>query len=147
MKAADELFFHVGRAYFHYRLLLERTLRDLRLDRHVSPGMGHLLFPLFEEDGCRVGDLVEKSRLSFPTVTAMLGKMERAGLVARRRDPDDARAVRIRLTRRGRSIESRCRRAAARIHAVVERGLGGRAVGVAKRALARMVENMRRAVP
>jgi DNA-binding MarR family transcriptional regulator len=143
---ADELFFHVSRAYYNYRLLLERTLRDLRLDRLVSPGMGHLLFPLFEEDGCIVRDLVEKSRLSFPTVTAMLGKMERAGLVARRRDPDDARAVRIRLTRRGRSIEGRCRRAAARLHAVVERGLGRREAAAAKRTLARMVENMRRVV-
>jgi DNA-binding MarR family transcriptional regulator len=73
--------------------------------------------------------------------------MERAGLVARRGEPDDARAVRVRLTRRGLSMEGRCRRAAARIHSVVERGLGRREVAAAKRTLARMVENLRRAAP
>lgn len=141
--ALDELFFHIGRAYFNYKLLLERTLRALGLDGVVSPGMGHLLFTLFEEDDCIIRELVEKTRLSFPTITMMLRKMEKAGLVTATRDPDDGRSVRIRLTPLGRSIEGRCWKVVERLHAVVEAGLTPREAAAAKRALARMVENMR----
>lgn len=141
--ALDELFFHIGRAYYNYKLLLERTLRGLGLDRLVSPGMGHLLFTLFEEDDCIIRELVDRTRLSFPTITMMLRKMEKAGLVTARRDPEDGRAMRIRLTPLGRSIESRCWKVVERIHGVIEAGLSPREAAVAKKALTRMVENMR----
>ncbi len=141
--ALDELFFHIGRAYFNYKLLLERTLREMGLDRVVSPGMGHLLFSLFEKDDCIIRELVERTRLSFPTITMMLRKMEKAGLVAPSRDPDDGRSVRIRLTPLGRSIEGRCWKVVRKLHAVIESGLTPKEAAVAKKALARMVENMR----
>ena len=140
----EELSFYIGRAYYNYKLLLERTLRGLGLDRLVSPGMGHLLFALFDEDDCIIRDLAEKTRLSFPTLTQMLRKMEAAGLVRSRRDPDDGRAVRIRLTPLGRSIEPRCRKVLARLNAVLESGLSRHDVVRSKKALARMIENMRR---
>ena len=140
----EELSFTIGRAYYNYKLLLERSLRGLGLDRLVSPGMGHLLFALFEEDDCIIRDLAEKTRLSFPTLTQMLRKMEASGLVRSRRDPDDGRAVRIRLTPLGRSIEPRCRKVLARLNAVLESGLSRNDVVRSKKALARMIENMRR---
>ena len=140
----EELSFYIGRAYYNYKLLLERTLRDLGLDRLVSPGMGHLLFALFEEDDCIIRDLARKTRLSFPTITQMLRKMEASGLVRARRDAEDGRAVRIRLTPLGRSIEPRCRKVLSRLNTVLESGLSRRDVVRAKKALARMIENMRR---
>ena len=140
----EELSFYIGRAYYNYKLLLERTLRGLGLDRLVSPGMGHLLFALFEEDDCIIRDLAEKTKLSFPTLTQMLRKMETSGLVRSRRDPDDGRAVRIRLTPLGRSIEPRCRKVLARLNSVLEAGLSRKDVVRSKKALARMIENMRR---
>src|SRR5262245_59428583 len=87
----EELSFFIGRAYYNYNLLLERTLVAIGLDEHVSPGMGHLLFALFERDDCNMKDIVARTRLSFPTITAMIAQMERVGLLARRPDPDDGR--------------------------------------------------------
>lgn len=142
--ALEELSFCIGRAYYNYKLLLERTLKDLGLDRHVSPGMGHLLFALFEEDDCIIRGLAEKTRLSLPTLTLMLRKMEKAGLLRSRRDPDDGRAVRIRLTPLGRSLEPRCREVLRRLNAVLGSGLTRKDVTRAKKSLARMIENMRR---
>lgn len=140
----EELSFYIGRAYYNYKLLLERTLRGRGLHRRVSPGMGHLLFALFEEDDRIIRDLAEQTRLSAPTLTVLLRKMEKAGLVRSRRDPEDGRAVRIRLTPLCRSIEARCRKVLARLNAVLESGLSGKDVTRAKKALARMIENMRR---
>jgi DNA-binding MarR family transcriptional regulator len=142
--ALEELSFWIGRAYYNYRLLLERTLKGLGLDRHVSPGMGHILFALFEEDECILRDIAAKTRLSSPTITVMLRRMEKVGLVGLRPDDHDGRAVRVRLSALGRSIESRCWKALARLNAVLGDGLTSKEVTLAKRALARMVGNMQR---
>jgi MarR family transcriptional regulator, organic hydroperoxide resistance regulator len=40
-----------------------------------------------------------------PTVTRMLRRLEKCGLVERRQDPRDARSLRIYLTEEGRSLE------------------------------------------
>ena len=141
--ALEELSFYIGRAYYDYKLFLERTLRAHGLDRLVSPGMGHLLFSLFEEDDCIIRDLAARTKLSFPTLTVMLRKMEHSGLVRSARDPEDGRAVRIRLTPLGRSIETRCRRVLARLNAVLESGLTRGEVARTKKALARMIGNMK----
>jgi DNA-binding MarR family transcriptional regulator len=141
--ALDQLWSYIGRAYYNYKLLLERTLRELELDGTVSPGMGHILFTLFEREGCIIREIAEKTRLSFPTITVVLQRMKKAGLVELRPDPDDGRAVRVRLSELGRSIEPRCWRVVRRLNAVLEKGLSRKDVAVAKRALARMVENMR----
>lgn len=141
--ALDELWSHIGRAYHNYKLLLERTLRRFGLERHVRAGMGHVLFTLFEKDDCIIRDITEATELSFPTITVTLQKMKKAGLVELRRDPNDGRAVRVRLTERGRSIETRCNSVVRHLGQVLERGLSPKEVAVAKQAIRRMVENMR----
>lgn len=135
---------YIGRAYYNYKLLLERTLLRHGLDRHVSAGMGHVLFTLFENDDCIMRDIAAATELSLPTVTVVLQRMKKTGLVELRRDPDDGRAVRVRLTALGRLIEPRCWKVVDALDAVLQDGLSARESAVAKRALARMVENMRR---
>jgi len=142
--ALEELSFWIGRAYYNYKLLLERTLRGLGLERTVSPGMGHILFTLFEEDDCILRDIAARTHLSSPTITVMLRRMEKVGLVEMRPDERDGRAVRVRLSALGRSIESRCWKALARLNAVLGGGLTSKEVALAKRALAQMVGNMQK---
>jgi DNA-binding MarR family transcriptional regulator len=66
----------------------------------VRPSYGSLLVPLFEEDGQRMGALAASARLPKQTMTTLVRQMERDDLVVRERDPEDARAWRIRLTPR-----------------------------------------------
>jgi len=61
--------------------------------------------PLFEEDGLRMGDLARRARLSKQTMTEMVRRLERDGLVERRADASDGRASLIFLTARSRSFE------------------------------------------
>ena len=49
--------FYLGRAYYAYVGLLERVLANHDLDGHLRPGMGHVLFALFEQDDCIIRDL------------------------------------------------------------------------------------------
>jgi MarR family transcriptional regulator, organic hydroperoxide resistance regulator len=70
----------------------------------VRPAYGSLLVPLYEEDGLRPGELARRARLSKQTLTTMARALERAGLVERRPDEEDARAARLFLTPRARSF-------------------------------------------
>jgi DNA-binding MarR family transcriptional regulator len=70
----------------------------------VRPSYGSVLLPLFEEDGLRMGQIAGRARLSKQTMTTLVRLCERDGLVRRARDPDDARAFRIRLTDRAKAF-------------------------------------------
>jgi DNA-binding MarR family transcriptional regulator len=64
-----------------------------------------VLIPLFEEDGLRMGELARRAQLSKQTMTMLVRRLERDGLVERRPDPVDSRASRIYLTSRSRRFE------------------------------------------
>src|SRR5919112_362318 len=58
----------------------------------VRPAYGSVLLPLYEEDALRMGELAARARLPKQTLTTLIRPMERAGLVEREQDPEDARA-------------------------------------------------------
>jgi DNA-binding MarR family transcriptional regulator len=66
----------------------------------VRPSYGSVLVPLFEEDGLRMGEIARRARLSKQTMTTLVRLAERDGLVVREPDPEDARAVLVRLSDR-----------------------------------------------
>jgi DNA-binding MarR family transcriptional regulator len=47
------------------------------------PSYGSVLLPLYEEDGLRMGELAARARLSKQTMTQMIARLERDGLVKR----------------------------------------------------------------
>jgi len=51
-----------------------------------------------------MGELARRARLSKQTMTMLVRRLERDGLVERRPDPNDARASRIYLTERSRGF-------------------------------------------
>jgi len=141
----DHVIWHIGRTYYAYIGLLERVLAATELDRHLRPGMGPILFALFEKDGRSIKQIAERVQLAAPTLTGLLDRMEQAGLLERRRDGNDGRVVRIHLTALGRSLEPRCRSAAQLIGDVLENSMGAGDVVRARRILGRMTEAMNQA--
>jgi DNA-binding MarR family transcriptional regulator len=71
---------------------------------HVTAAYGAILTPLFVEDGLRMNELAQRTRLSKQTMTTLIKLMEKNGLVTRERDPDDGRAFRIYLTEEARDF-------------------------------------------
>lgn len=71
----------------------------------VRPSYGSILMPLFAEDGLQIGELGRRAQLSKQTMTTMIELMERRKLIRRKRDPRDARAFRIYLTKRSRRFK------------------------------------------
>lgn len=82
-------------------------LRRLRREDEamgLSPARSSVLSVLVFGGPRTLGELAQAEQVSPPTMSRMVSAMESAGLVRRRRDPGDARAVRIRATARGRRI-------------------------------------------
>jgi DNA-binding MarR family transcriptional regulator len=98
-----------------------------------------VLVPLYEEDGLRMGELARRARLSKQTMTQMVRQLESEGLVERRRDPDDARASQIFLTRRARRFQPVAGDVIARLELAATRQLGAQRVREVKEALRQLL--------
>ena len=72
----------------------------------VRPAYGSVLMPLFEQDNMRIGEIGARARLSKQSMTRLVAQCEADGLVRRRADAGDGRAIRVELTSRGRRLRS-----------------------------------------
>ncbi len=98
---------------FHRALRLHHRALMRAFARHgIHHGQAMCLRLLSAEDDVTQRDLARALHVSSPTVTKMVGSMERAGLVRRRPDAADARLVRVELTDAGRAQEVEMRVAA-----------------------------------
>ena len=64
-----------------------------------------VLFALWEKDGQTVSDLGDTLFLDSGTLTPLLKRMEKAGLVKRARSSADERVVQVTLTEKGRDLK------------------------------------------
>lgn len=73
-----------------------------RVQRHeLSRTAASLLATLRDGGPQRVTALADAEAVAQPTMTTLVGRLERAGLVERRPDPADARAVLVTITAEG----------------------------------------------
>ena len=86
--------------------VFQRLLADCGVEEFNGP-QGNLLYLLWQADGVPIADLVKRSGLAKNTLTAMLGRMEEAGLLTRTQDSGDRRQVIIRLTPKARGLEEK----------------------------------------
>jgi DNA-binding MarR family transcriptional regulator len=101
-----------------------------------------VLAALREEDGRRMGDLSETTSIEVSTLTRLVDNMEKKGLVARRRDTDDARAVMLHATPAGRRLTQRILPIAERYEVVALAGFNAAETEILKAALRRLYANM-----
>ena len=66
-----------------------------------------VMMVLWEQDGQPVNDLAKRLHLETNTVTPLLQRMEKQGLVSRRKGKEDGRQVIVSLTAEGRALERR----------------------------------------
>jgi DNA-binding MarR family transcriptional regulator len=68
-----------------------------------------VMLALWERDDVPVKDLGARLSLDSATLTPLLKRLEGDGVVARARDPEDERVVRVRVTPAGRRLRDRAR--------------------------------------
>lgn len=80
-----------------------------------------VLVALWEEDGQKVSDLGKRLDLETNTLTPLLKRMESAGYLTRRRNPEDERSLIVALTEKGRKLQAEAKE----ISACVIEAMGG----------------------
>ena len=88
--------------------LFRTHIRENISDEGVMSQQGaHLvLSTLAVSDGINQLELVRRTHLRPPTVSVIIKRMEAEGLAERKTDPDDGRAVRVYLTKKGKELDS-----------------------------------------
>ena len=130
----DDLGFLLAKATQRWNELLAGSFARAGFPE-VRPSYGSVLLPLFEEDGLQMGELARRSRLSKQTMTTLVRRVERDGLVSRRADPGDARATLIFLTDRARAFEPAAAEVLRQLDRAVRSRLDPAAVASVKEAL------------
>jgi DNA-binding MarR family transcriptional regulator len=105
----------------------------------IRPSYGSVLLPLFEEDGLRLGELARRARLSKQTMTELVRRLERDGLVERRADPSDGRASLVYVTSRTRAFGPVAAEVLAELDLLVRRRLDDEGVETLKAALTELL--------
>lgn len=100
--APQSVFAAFVRAMHAHKQLMMRRLAEYG----AHPGQMFCIKALTAHDGITQRDLAELLHVARPTVTVMLQKMEKAGLVERRVDERDQRYTRIYLTEAGWAMHS-----------------------------------------
>jgi MarR family transcriptional regulator for hemolysin len=88
-------------------------------------------------------ELARSLGIEGPTLTRHLDGMERAGLVERRRDPNDRRAVLVELTDAGRELHTRLRKNVVEFDERLRSGLDQDGLGRLRTLLTRLEHNVR----
>lgn len=85
--------------------LVENELRErLRTEFDTTLARFDVLAQLARPPEPTMGELSQRLMVTKGSITDVIGRLEDAGLVERRRDPDDARVQRVHLTPRGRRL-------------------------------------------
>jgi DNA-binding MarR family transcriptional regulator len=59
---------------------------------------------LTEKDGQTIGEIADRLGLEPSTITPLVKRLEQAGLLARRRNPNDERQVKVTLSKQGQEV-------------------------------------------
>lgn len=84
----------------------------------LQPAHSAAIQPLWAHpDGARITTLAKASRVTKQSMSVLVDHLEKCGYVERVADPEDARAVRVRLTPRGREFGQAVRACSRRVEA------------------------------
>lgn len=141
----DSLPTQFARLYHGFVTLVDR-LRAESMGRlpNFRPGAGSVYFMLLKHEGCTAKELMDLLKMPKATISGLLDGLERDGVIERKPCPDDGRALRLRLTRFGRSLESGFCERHQRAITLLEDGLTRAEAAQLRRMLRRVLGNLDR---
>ncbi len=100
MNEKDCIFFQFAKAY----QLSSRFLAQKVAELNLTPVQTMVLGFLTEEDQITSSELGKRTELDSATITGILDRLETAGFLERKSNPDNRRSIHIHLTPKGREM-------------------------------------------
>lgn len=123
--------------------LFAAALQTRMAPHGVLAGQLPVLVHLWEEDGLTQSELCELVGVEQPTMANTIKRMERDGLVKKRRDNLDRRKFRVLLTPRAKELKPILESCVDEVRELAAEGIDPRALRVMAGAMERMEENLR----
>lgn len=123
--------------------LFSRSM-NARLAKHgISHGQFPVLLMLWADDGLSQNEICRRIAVEPATMVRTINRMERDGLVSRRRSSVDRRQTSIRLTSRGRSLRDKLVPSATEVNALAAAGMSRQDITALRAGLYKMVLSLR----
>ncbi len=84
--------------------IFERILSEKNIGA-FNGAQGRILYVLWQEDGVPIKTISDKSGLAITSLTTMLERMEKSGLISRRQDETDKRKTLLFLTDKAKELK------------------------------------------
>jgi MarR family transcriptional regulator, transcriptional regulator for hemolysin len=133
----------IGLQLAHASKSVSRAFGDALAEAGGSVSTWLILTSLIDESWPAQQHLARAMHIEGPTLTRHLDGLEEAGLVVRRREPNDRRAVRVELTDAGRAKHAELRQAVIAFNRRLTAGLGGAELDELRGLLERLERNVR----
>ncbi len=98
---------HLCFSLYGASLAINRAYKPLLDELGITYPQYLVLATLWEQDDRAVGEIADRLSLESSTVTPLVKRLEAAGFVERRRNPDNERQVRVTLSADGRTMKDR----------------------------------------
>jgi DNA-binding MarR family transcriptional regulator len=118
------------------RLLKQHGLGD------INSGQGRILFVLWQKDDISISELSAATQLEKSTLTAMLDRLEKDGLVERVPSPSDRRSIIIRATPKNHALEKRYMAVSRKMNEIFYHGLTEKEINAFENRLETILENL-----
>lgn len=122
-----------GRVF--HRMLLDEGIGD------VPPGQGKILFALMDGGGMPISALAKKTSLDKSTLTGMIDRLEKNGLVERIPSVEDRRIVHVRRTDKWKEVEPAFERVSHEMTALFYAGMSEEEIDAFESALEKVLAN------
>ncbi|MEW5954188.1 MAG: MarR family transcriptional regulator [Bacillota bacterium] len=104
---------------------MEKYLSQRLEEYGINFSQSLILFCLLENDGCSLSEIGSRAQIENSSLTTMVDKLEKEGLVERRADTHNRRIVRLFLTDRGRELGERVHAAGVEFNRRLRQSLEG----------------------
>jgi DNA-binding MarR family transcriptional regulator len=124
--------------------LVESFTAEALKENGLSIAMWRVLAALSNNGGQRQVDLADMTAIDASTLSRLVSRMVRLGLVTRSRSEKSSREVVVALSPKGRALVQRLIPIAKRLEQTASAGLPARDIAVLKRLLAQIYDNLAR---
>jgi len=121
--------------------VFEKLLNDANI-KEFNGAQGRILYVLWQTDSVPIIELSKKTGLAKTTLTAMLDRMEEAGLINRNFDKTDRRQIRITLTKKARELNDKYSEVSRKMNEIFYQGFSDSEIEQFENYLYRIINNL-----
>lgn len=127
--------------------LSDRILGQILAEKNIDAfngAQGRILYVLWSRDGISLRELADKTGLAPTTLTSMVDRMEKAGLVCRMPDKKDRRKTLLALTAKAENLEQDYKAVSDKMSEIFYKGFSDEEIRTCEAMLARILDNMKK---